>query len=409
MTRMKPTVLLIGTLDTKGEEIGFLRGKIADCGCDCIIMDVGVLGKPALDARVPRETVIERGGRSVAELTDGSCDRGAAIDTVIRGGTEIALEMLERHEYDGVISLGGGTGTTIGTTIMQGLPFGVPKVQVSTAPGNMKDTRRFFGRKDIMMLNSMVDLVGLNSITRTLLEQAAGAVCGMVTHKPSMEMAKRSVVITCLGVTTPAVMNVRKLLMERGKEVIALHRRTDAVEELMSADLVEAIIDLTPNELIDGVVYPGGAPDAARLRSARTAGIPLIIAPGALDVILLFMPPSDIPEGLKGRPFGIHTGAVTLVSTNEEELRRMGRFYGETLRDATGRVGLVVPLGGFSTRDYEGSSFHNPKGIAGFVEEFRRAAPEGVDINEIDAHINDAAFAEAVIAVFDRLVGKECR
>lgn len=402
---MKPTVLIVGTLDTKGEEIAFLRDEIIKRECNCIIMDVATRGEPAIDVQIPNKMVNERGRRLISAQAGEKCDeRGMAIEIVTKGGRAIVCEMLERKEFDGIISLGGGTGSVIGTTIMQALPIGVPKLQVSTLPGNLKDTRRYFGQKDMMMLNSMVDLVGLNSITRTLLEEAAGAITGMVKYKPGFGGMKRCVVITCLGVTTPGVMKVRKHLIERGKEVIVLHRKTIIVDELVSMGVVEAILDFTPNELVDGVISPEGVMNPNRLKSARISGIPLIVVPGAFDMYLCFSSEEDIPERLKGRPIGIHTEVVTLVGTTEQEQRRLGKFYGELLHEATGPAAVVIPKKGFSMRDREGSEFHNPGSIDGFTEEIKDAAPAAIKIVEADAHINEEAFAVAVINVFDDIM-----
>ncbi len=409
---MKPTVLVIGTLDTKGEELGYLRDEIVRRGCQCLVMDVGVLGEPAFKADIQREEVIRRGGGNLEELAEAAAKgstRGSAVDIVTHGGKEIAKELLAKQAFDGVISIGGGTGTAVGTAIMRGLPLGVPKLQVSTLPGSPRmNMACFIGDKDIMMLNSIVDIVGLNSITRIVLQEAAGAIAGMARDKVNLADRKRCVAITCLGVTTPMVMKVRQLLIERGREVVVLHRRTQVLEALVAEDMVEAVLDLTPNELIDDVVYPGTSPDpsaSGRLKQAREAGLPMIIAPGALDMILVPAPVSDIPEQLKTRKYRIHTPHMTLVRTTEAELRALGRFIGGTVKQATGPAGVVVPLAGLSAPDCEGSDFHDAGAIASFLKELRAVAGKA-EIREIRAHINSDEFVQAVIEMFDRMMQK---
>lgn len=406
MDARKPTVLIVGTLDSKGEELSFLRQEILRRECNCIVMDVGCSGKPAFEADILREEVAERGGYPISYLSQKSTERGMAIDTMIRGGALAAREMLAEGKFDGIIALGGGTGTTIGTLIMQELPFGVPKVQISTLPGNFRDTRRFFGQKDIMMLNSMVDLVGLNSITRTLIEEGAGAITGMVRYKPNLAGAKRSVVITCLGVTTPGVMKVRQRLIERGKEVIVLHGTTKAVGELVAAGMVEMMLDLTPNDFIDYLKNEDGTPDLKRLGCIRAAGIPLVVAPGGLDVILCAMPADNLPQHLKGRPVGIHTEFMTLVGTTAEEKVKFGRIFGEMLCESAGPIGAVIPEGGISARSCEGTAFHDPDAVEAFAQGLGSAAPDRLVIHKTKAHINDEEFADTVMNVIDEIMRK---
>lgn len=409
---MKPTVLIIGTLDTKGEEIGYLRDEIRKRECRCLVMDVGVLGEPAFQADICRDDVIKRGGGKREELfkaAEKGAARGAAVNIVISGGTQIVKDLLIQKAFDGIISIGGGTGTTIGTAIMRSLPLGLPKIQVSTVPGSPRVIMsRYIGDKDIMVLNSIVDIVGLNRITRIIFQEAAGAIAGMVKKKPHWDDNRRCVAITCLGVTTPMVMKVRQFLVERGREVVVLHKRTDVLEELVAENMVEAILDLTPNELVNIVVHPGSSEtpsSSKRLQRAREAGIPIIFAPGALDMILVPVPSGDVPEELKDRKFRIHTPHMTLVRTTEDELRAMGKYLGETVKLTTGPVGVVVPLAGFSAMDREGSDFHNENAITGFLRELDNTAAGKGEIKQVQAHINSNEFIKAVCEMFERMVG----
>lgn len=410
---MKPTVLIIGTLDTKGEELSYLRDEIEKCQCHCLVMDVGVLGRPAFQADICREDVITRGGGNLEELmkaAEKGSARGSAIDIVTLGGAEIAKELLAQKVFDGAISIGGGGGTTIGTAIMRELPLGVPKVQVSTLLGSPRRVMaRYIGNKDIMMLNSVVDIVGLNRITRVVLQEAAGAIAGMVKNEVKMGEHRPCVAITCLGVTTPMVMKVRQHLVDRGREVVVLHKRTPVLEELVAENMVEAILDLTPNELVDIVVHPGSSEtpsSSTRLKRAREAGIPIIFAPGGLDMILAGAP-SDVPEELKTRKFCMHNPHSVLVRTSEDELRAMGKYLGETINLVAGPVGVVVPLAGLSAMDREGSDFHDAAAIASFLQELNNTVADQVEIKKVQAHINSDEFVNAVCEMFERVVNQD--
>ena len=385
------TVLLISTLDTKGEESRYLREEILKRGCKCLVMDVGVLSKPLFAADINRDQVIKRGGGVRQELETAATQgagRGQAVDIVIRGGSAIAKELFQDGKVDGVISMGGSTGTSIGTSIMRALPFGVPKVQVSTLPGTSRDMTRFFGTKDIMMLNSVVDLVGLNSITRVILEEAAGAITGMLSFATLPSNPVRCVAITCLGVTTPMVMKVREGLVERGREVVVLHKKTHALNDLVAQGLVDAVLDLTPNELIDLMFFPGGSSGAQRLAGVRETGIPQIIAPGGLDMIITALPVKDLPEQYQSRKQRIHTAWNTLVRTSKPELRLVGETMGTHITQSKGPVGVVIPLGGFSAMDCEGSDFRDTEADREFVEALRKNVDRDIEIREVHANIN---------------------
>lgn len=407
---VEPGILLVGTLDTKGEEIEYLRNAISRCGCRCIIMDVGIIGQPTVVADITSDVVIERGGGDRARLIDAAAKgsaRGDGVDIVIRGGSQIARELLAENQLNGIISLGGSTGTAIGTSIMRSLPLGIPKVHVSTLPGISKDLSRFFGQSDIMMLNSIVDLVGLNTITRTVLDEAAAAIAGMAKHAGSIASPVACVAITCLGVTTPMVMKVRTGIMERGYEVVVLHRRTPVLGDLVSRGLVKAVLDLTPNEVVDAVVYPKDAMSASRMDSALDAGIPIIMSPGGLDMIIVSKSADEIPDAFKLRRHRSHTPWTTLVRTDEPELRAIGSFIGQSASRAQGPVGIVIPRQGFSTMDREGSDFHSADANRAFIEGLRESVSSKVRIREVDAHIISDEFVGTVLDMFDDMMASQ--
>lgn len=403
--RMSCTVLVIGTLDTKGEELRYLCDEIRRRGSRPLVMDVGVLGKPAFEADIKRGDVVARGGGDIKALSEGAThgsSRGEAVDVVIRGGSDICKELLAGKLFDGVVAVGGGTGTNIATSIMRSLPLGIPKVMLSTLPCNVKDTTRYFGRKDITMISCVVDLVGLNGITRSALRHAAGAITGMVALGNNVIEKKKSVLITCLGITTPSVMAVRQRLVDSGRDVVVLHKRTETVDMLMDEKLleVEAFIDMTPNELVDYVVYPGDKPVKDRLGKVLEAGIPYIFVPGGLDIILLLQPASSIPEALLGRKFKVHTPSATLVRTKPDELLKIGTALSGILREAKGPVEVLIPMKGLSAMDVESSDFHDYSAIEKFAEGLARIPGGAVCVRKFDCNINDAAFTDAVMDAF---------
>ncbi|WHH60915.1 Tm-1-like ATP-binding domain-containing protein [Petroclostridium sp. X23] len=401
MEKSKPRVLVIGTLDTKGEEFAFLRNEIIRRGCDCIVMDLGIMGTPLFEGDIKREEVVEKSGCSLDELRSGN-KRGEAINAVIEGGTLITRELYARGEFDGIIAMGGGSGTSIGNTIMKSLPFGVPKVLVTT----LTNTNPLFQFTDMVIVRTMVDLVGLNSITRTYIQHAAGVITGMVRIKPAVDTHRKSIVITCLGVTTPGVMKIRQKLLDIGKEVIVLHRRTSVVKSMVESGLVEAMLDITPNEITENMVYPVGEDNFDRLKVVREAGIPLMTSAGAMDMILHFTPAEMRPEELKDRPYVIHSPTTTLIRTTIDEQRRLGAVLGKQLSEAKGPAMVIIPMDGFSMWDCEGKAFYQPEARKAFIEGMTENAPD-IPIVRVNANINDESFAVAVVEVLVKLLKGE--
>lgn len=390
-------VLVLGTLDTKGEEFALLRDELVRAGCECLVMDLGVLGTPSFPPDITREQVVARAGYTLDALNTGTA-RGRAIRAVIDGGTALARELHDRGEFSAVVAMGGGSGTTIGTTIMDALPFGVPKLIVTT----LSELHPWVHGTDVVVVRTLVDMVGLNPITRAQIRQAAAAIAGMARLEPDVDASGKSVVITCLGVTTPGVMKVRQRLLALGHDVIVLHFETHSVPKLVEAGLVSAMIDLTPNELIKDVVYPGGGDGHNRLHAVREADIPLITSAGGLDMILSFTPADERPEELRSRPFVVHSPDATLIRTSIDEQRRLGAVLGEQLARCRGPVAAVLPEGGFSVWDAPGKAFDQPAARAALGEALHASAPAG-SVTSVAAHINDDEFADAVVRVFDQI------
>jgi uncharacterized protein (UPF0261 family) len=390
-------IVIVGTLDTKGAEHDFARGIIEDQGVDTHLIDAGVRGEPAVEADTPREEVARRGGTELEELIDAD-DRGEAVDTMARGAAAVAADLHEEGVLEGILSLGGSAGTTIGTTAMRALPYGVPKVMVSTMASG--DTRPYVESRDIAMLYSVADVAGLNQLTRTVISNAALAVVGMTTADPDFETPdKPTVGVTMFGVTTPCVTEARALLEERGYEVLTFHATGTggkAMEELVEQGVIEGVLDVTTTELADELV--GGVLSAGpdRLEAAGEAGVPQVVSVGALDMVN-FGPRDSVPQEFEDRQFHVHNPTVTLMRTTSEENRELGRTLAEKVNRATGPTTVVLPTGGVSMIDVEGEDFYDPEADAALFDAIRETLNDDVELIEAETDVNDPEFARTLV------------
>ena len=390
-------IVIVGTLDTKGAEHDFARGIIEDQGVDTHLIDAGVRGEPAVEADTPREEVVRRGGTELEELIDAD-DRGEAVDTMARGAAAVAADLHEEGVLEGILSLGGSAGTTIGTTAMRALPYGVPKVMVSTMASG--DTRPYVESRDIAMLYSVADVAGLNQLTRTVISNAALAVVGMTTADPDFETPdKPTVGVTMFGVTTPCVTEARALLEERGYEVLTFHATGTggkAMEELVEQGVIGGVLDVTTTELADELV--GGVLSAGpdRLEAAGEAGVPQVVSVGALDMVN-FGPRDSVPQEFEDRQFHVHNPTVTLMRTTSEENRELGRTLAEKVNRATGPTTVVLPTGGVSMIDVEGEDFYDPEADAALFDAIRETLNDDVELIEAETDVNDPEFARTLV------------
>lgn len=396
-------VMLIGTLDTKGAEIGFLLEHLRALGITSLVVDVGVRGAPAIPADISREVVAEAAGTTVRALAEAG-DRGKAIDAMMHGAAIKAKELYDEQVLAGVLSIGGSAGTTIGSAAMRALPVGLPKLMVSTmASGNIAP---YVGSKDITMMYSVVDFTGLNRISRRVLANAAGAMAGMCRQESSVKTAseadRRLVGATMFGVTTPCVERVRDLLDEAGYELLVFHATGAggrAMEDLARDGLLDGVLDITTTELADELV--GGVLTAGpdRMEIAGKMGLPQVISLGALDMVN-FGESASIPTKFSGRLFYEHNPTVTLMRTTPEECAELGRIIARKARAATGPVTIVMPLGGVSAIDKEGQVFYHPEADQALFDAIRANVGEQVRLSEMPDHINDEAFARQLAESF---------
>jgi uncharacterized protein (UPF0261 family) len=394
------TVVLLGTLDTKGEEYDFLRRKVREEGVSVLLVDTGVLGAPLAEPDISRQEVAEAAGANAQELAE-SGDRGAAVEAMARGAAEIVKELHSQGRLDAVLALGGSGGTAIATQAMRELPVGVPKLVVSTMASG--DTRPYVGAVDITLMYSVVDIAGLNPISERILGNAAAAAAGMAKSQGPQAEAERPLVgATMFGVTTPSVTEARKRLEDLGYEVLVFHATGtggQAMEALMRSGFITASLDITTTELADELV--GGVLSAGpeRLEAAGKLGIPQVVSLGALDMVN-FGPFETVPAEFRDRLLYKHNPTVTLMRTTPEECATLGRVIAEKLNQARGPLTVFVPLKGVSLIATEGQVFYDPAADEALFGALREHLDPDVDLRELDLDINDPEFA---LAMADRL------
>ncbi len=397
---MPRTILLIGTLDTKGTEYEYVRDLIRERGFGTLTMDAGVLGEPGFAPDITADEVAIAGGGSLAALRERG-DRGEAVDVMMRGVCRLTPELHEAGRFGGVLALGGGGGTNIATAAMQTLPVGVPKLMVSTVVS--ADVAPYVGIKDVTLMYSAVDIAGLNPLSRRILANAAGAICGMVGQDVPAAEDRPIVAASMFGVTTPCVNRIRERMEKAGYEMLVFHATGSggrSMEGLIRDGYVTGVADITTTEWCDEVV--GGVLSAGpdRLTAAGETGIPQVVSCGALDMVN-FRAMHTVPEPFRGRTLYRHNPNVTLMRTTAEECREIGRRIAENLNKTTGPTVLMLPLKGVSMLDREGEPFHDPEADAALFDTLRRHILPPVELVELDLHINDTAFADAV---FERMI-----
>ncbi len=455
-------VYLLGTLDTKGHEIAFVRDLLHEYGVKTCIVDAGCLGSPLIAADVTREQIFAAAGASLETLREKS-DRGQAVTLAAIGAVNIVSAAHARGEVDGILALGGSAGTTIGTSAMRALPLGIPKLMVSTLASGQ--TRPYVGGKDILMLNSVVDIAGINRISRLVLGEAARAMAGMVllsrassgplaprlggerarvrgADEPAgLKSGTRSnegltdelkshpsedpltltlspedggegtrkdkplIAATMFGVTTPCVEHARKILEAAGYEVLVFHATGnggEAMEGLIADGLIAGVLDITTTELADELVGGTLTAGPTRLTAAGQRGVPQVISVGALDMVN-FGPPNTVPEKFKDRKFYQHNPTVTLMRTTVEENLKLGEEVGRKASAATGPTCIMIPLKGVSAIDQMGKVFDDPVARQALYEGIRATYGAG-ELIELNNHINDTAFAEAAAKTLLRFV-----
>lgn len=408
MTEVPCTIAVLATLDTKGGEAAYLVECIVrDSGCRAFVIDVGVLGEPVLDgSRMPdvsRREVAAAAGETIEQLAR-SGDRARAVTAMTAGAEEVVRRNYRYGSFDAIIGLGGRAGTAMAATAMGSLPLGVPKVMVSTMAGG--DASGYVGVTDIVMVPSIVDLDGINGISRQVLSRTAAAVCAMAKVEIAGGDDRPLIAASMFSSTTPCVDACRRQLETAGLEVLVFHAtgaggRT--MESLVEAGFVRGVLDLTitecADELVGGVLTAG----PSRLEAAARSGTPATVVPGCLDMVNFFAPDS-IPAEFAGRTFHRLSDNMTLMRTSPEECAELGQILASKLNASTGPVEVYLPLRGVSTLAAPGEPFHDPVADDALFSTLRGKLRRAVPITEVDANINDPLFARAVSEAMLRLV-----
>jgi uncharacterized protein (UPF0261 family) len=398
--KRKKSIVLLGTLDTKGQEIGYIREQVQARGHAAVVVDAGVLGQPQVKADITREEVAEAGGRRLAELLQearNKSDRMPIIQVMIEGAARTVERLYRQGRLDGLLSLGGSMGMAIGAGAMKALPVGVPKLIVGT-----HFYSQYLGETDLMIMQCPTDIMGLNPVTNVTLAQAAGAICAMAEAGATLEKTRPLVAVTGLGVTTPAVMALQELLHARGYDTVVFHGNSEVMDRLIEQGMIDGVLDFSPNELIRIFILGETPGRASRLDSAGQKGLPQVFVPGSLDMIVLRMAREVIPERYRSRKIYLHGPYVTGVRTSKEELMRLAAILAEKANRARGPFAVVIPRKGFSAIDREGMAFYEPETDRAFLEGVKKHLHAPARVVEVDAHLFDASFLTEVANVFDR-------
>ena len=404
---MARTVVIVGALDTKGQDFHFVKELVERAGLATLVVDFGVMGPPAFRPDVSREEVAAAAGADLARLASGD-HKDEAMAAMAAGLAAVVRRLHAEGRLDGILGMGGSGGTSIATTAMRTLPVGVPKVMVSTLGGG--DVSAFAGTKDITFMPSIVDVAGFNRLSRRIYANAAGAIAGMVKQEPPAGGADKPLVVASMfGNTTAAVDHAKGIIEARGYEVLVFHATGTGgrtMEGLIADGFVSASLDMTTTELADEVC--GGILSAGpdRCMAASRAGIPAVLVPGCVDMAN-FGGIDTVPERFRGRSLYKWNPNITLLRTNAEENRRIGERIAAAANAATAPVAVLLPLEGVSMLDSEGREFWDPAADGACFEAIRSGAREGVPVIEVDANVNDPAFSGTVAeTLLEMLAGR---
>jgi uncharacterized protein (UPF0261 family) len=393
---MAKTIVIVGALDTKGEEFAYIKALLKKKRFKTIVVDFGVLGEPVFKPDISRSAVAAAGGGDLERFRFGD-HKDEAMKAMADGLAVIVRQLYDSGQLDGIISMGGSGGTSLATRAMRTLPVGVPKLMLSTIGGG--DVSAYAGTKDITFMPSIVDVAGFNRISREIYTNAAGAIAGMVgMSAPAAVEDKPLVVASMFGNTTKAVDHARGMLEGSGYEVLVFHATGTGgktMESLIADGLIAGSLDMTTTELADEVC--GGVLSAGpdRCWAASKAGIPAVLVPGCVDMAN-FWGIDTIPEKYKGRNLYQWNPNVTLMRTNVEENVKMGQMLAAAANTATAPVAILLPLKGVSQLDSPGGAFWDPEADRACYEAIKQNLKPGIPVIEIDHNINDPEFSGKV-------------
>ncbi|RJX24546.1 MAG: UPF0261 family protein [Dethiobacter sp.] len=411
---MKKTIVLIASMDTKSEESKFVKDLLEDKGFKVVTVDLGtgLRGRPIFASDYPAEEVAGAAGTTIAEVLamgKGTQDDTAFMGRMIEGASIIVSRLYGEDKLHGILSLGGTAGTHMATAVMRSLPFGIPKVMVSTAASG--DVRNWVGTKDIVMIPSIADIVGLNWITKGSLRKAAGAVGGMVLAEEEPRSEKPLIAITTLGGTTVTAMRFKKRLEEKGFEVVVFHAigiGGKTMEELISEGRIQGVFDMSTNEVIDHLY--GGMTDGGpnRLEMAGKMGLPYLVAPGNLDH-LIYNSKERIPEQFRDRKVFSHGTSIHIIRSRKTEMEKLGNTIAEKLNRAKGPTSVIFPLRGFSFANIhvDREEFDDPESDYLLLDTLKKNLRSNIKVIECDLHINDEEFAYQAAEIYMNLYAEK--
>ena len=409
----KKAIAIIATLDTKGPEAAFVKERIEFSGYETLILDTGILARRDPEAPGPHvsaDEIARQGGEDRSDLIAKSAEkdtRNRGIRAMAEGSSKIQRRLFDEGRIGAVIGLGGAQGTEISTYAMRALPIGVPKVMVSTVASGQTPFGIYTGTRDITIMHSVVDILGLNSLTRRVLANAAAAIVGMAgaEHLDTVPSRLR-VGITLYGQTTPAGLAIKPQLEAKGYEVFAFHSNGTggkAMEELAVEGLLDALFDLSTHEITDEIFGGIHASDPTRLLAGGLKGVPRLVVPGGLDLISL-REPETVPEIYRGQPFVRHNPHITLVRLTRDQMVQVAEVMAQRLNQAAAPVIVAIPAGGYSFYNRDGLHFRDLEADRAFVQTLRTKLKPAIPVTEIQSHVNDPPFISGLLALFEELM-----
>lgn len=404
---MAKTIALLVTLDTKGEEAAFLKQQIEDRGHNALLLDIGVIGEATTEPDISRQEVAAAGGGVWADIIENPT-REAAGPFMVLGCIQILKERIKADQVHAVLALGGTQGTSSCCNVMQALPYGLPKIMVSTMASG--DTSGFVGIKDITMMFSVSDILGLNPFMRKILANAAAAACGMADTETVFEMQKGDkplIGMSNLGVLTRGTIEALKYFEEIGYEVIVFHAVGSggrAMEQMMKEGIIGAVFDYAMGEIADDVwsVLRAGGPE--RLTVAGKLGLPQVLCPGGAEHLGILVPPNEVPEEFKDHKIVFHSPVVFVPRLNAEEIVRVAESICQRLQHTTDKAYFMLPLGGVGTYSYAGKVLEDKESDEAFFNYLRENLPKNIEIIERDTYAEDPAFVKEAIDLLVELI-----
>jgi uncharacterized protein (UPF0261 family) len=415
---IQKTIVLVSTLDTKGSEAAFLKGLIQERGHRIILLDTNTGGEPSIRPDISAAEMAKATGWDIEEVRKLK-DTGKASLVMIEGAIKKVKTLLEKGELDGIISFGGASNTAIATTIMKSLPFGIPKVMLSSTAAMPAYAGGYFGTKDITMIHSVVDIAGLNPLVKVVLTRAAGAICGMIemggglTSLSGTAQKKGLIALTEFKFSEECCAHIRRLLEEKGFEVIPFHAQGTgdrAMEELIGEGLFDGVLDIVPAGVGEELLGGNRAAGPNRLESAGEKGIPQLITPCGFD--MLSCGPLErgdrgdslwVSKNIKNRKLFVPDAFRVQARTNAQELREIAREVARKLNRSKGPVAMLIPLKGWSSLDKEGMPLYDPGADQAFLDELRIHLTKKISLIELDLHLNTREFAEEAVNQFMKL------